>query len=285
MKPLHHYCSTNTFSSIVINRSIWLSSLSLSNDALEGKLASKTVQRLLKQDNVKSDVAEKIAYAFETSESVIDALGLCLSEDGDLLSQWRGYANDAQGFSVGFSREYLNKWIQTRVKGEVGLSLYQVRYKESEHEVEIRPVYEEVKKYVESGALKPPSLIDHLGSSKEELEKLYSEYKYALKKVVLTALQSYSSMFVLKSDAFREELEWRLITYATYVVKDKYSVRAASNKLIPYREFKFEDNSTSIISEVHLGPKNVTPVEVVEGFLVQHGFNGVKVSKSKATYR
>lgn len=35
---LYHYCSTSTFLSIIANRSIWLSSMSLSNDTMEGKL-------------------------------------------------------------------------------------------------------------------------------------------------------------------------------------------------------------------------------------------------------
>ena len=32
----------------------------------------------------------------------------CFSKDGDLLSQWRAYANDGIGVSIGFNTEYFN---------------------------------------------------------------------------------------------------------------------------------------------------------------------------------
>ncbi|MFV1878164.1 DUF2971 domain-containing protein [Nioella sp.] len=35
------------------------------------------------------------------------ALGVCFSEERDLLSQWRGYAADGAGFSISFYREAL----------------------------------------------------------------------------------------------------------------------------------------------------------------------------------
>lgn len=34
---------------------------------------------------------------------------VCFSEKADLLSQWRGYANNGQGISIGFSKELLQK--------------------------------------------------------------------------------------------------------------------------------------------------------------------------------
>ena len=41
--------------------------------------------------------------------ALVDGLGFCLSKKGDLLSQWRGYADDAFGVSIGFEKDYLKK--------------------------------------------------------------------------------------------------------------------------------------------------------------------------------
>ena len=49
---LYHYCPVATFASIIKNDSIWLSSLSLSNDYMEGKLAKETFDRLLRQSGI-----------------------------------------------------------------------------------------------------------------------------------------------------------------------------------------------------------------------------------------
>lgn len=38
-----------------------------------------------------------LQQAFAAQEQFIDGLGFCLSEQSDLLSQWRGYAGDATG--------------------------------------------------------------------------------------------------------------------------------------------------------------------------------------------
>ena len=35
-EPLYHYCSNEAFCSILKSKSLWLSSLSLSNDKMEG---------------------------------------------------------------------------------------------------------------------------------------------------------------------------------------------------------------------------------------------------------
>ncbi|MDP2064189.1 MAG: DUF2971 domain-containing protein, partial [Phaeovulum sp.] len=45
------------------------------------------------------------------------ALGFCLSEESDLLSQWRGYAQDGAGFSVSFSVEKLKHIIDAADRG------------------------------------------------------------------------------------------------------------------------------------------------------------------------
>lgn len=282
MDALFHYCSTSTFASVVSNKSIWLSSLSLSNDALEGKLFSRSMDRILRRDKVPGRLADKVRDATSGMEMIVDALGLCLSEESDLLSQWRGYANDAKGFCIGFSKDYLESW--SKVAGGNALDLYKVKYTDEDHEAEIRPVYEKIKALIDSGKLDPPGLLDsHLYS--KSLDELFADHNKSIQDLYLAIFQPVFRLFTLKDYAFREEREWRLVSHVFYGANDSYRVRAADEKLIPYREFKLIEAEGKIITDVIIGPKNVTPIEVVSGFLKNHGFNDVNVRRSTASYR
>lgn len=52
MDILYHYCSTPSFHAIVHSHELWLSSLSLSNDTMEGKLVTSTIIRLAERDSL-----------------------------------------------------------------------------------------------------------------------------------------------------------------------------------------------------------------------------------------
>ena len=52
MTTLCHYCSNNAFHSIMASHSIWLSSLSLSNDTMEGKLVARTFAQRAKDEGL-----------------------------------------------------------------------------------------------------------------------------------------------------------------------------------------------------------------------------------------
>src|ERR1022692_3736988 len=108
MEILYHYCSTASFHAIVQSHSLWLSSLSLSNDTMEGKLVASTIARLAERESLDQDHVRSLQHGIRFIEENIDGLGFCLSEEGDLLSQWRGYAENATGVAIGFSTEYLN---------------------------------------------------------------------------------------------------------------------------------------------------------------------------------
>ena len=107
MEPLYHYCSTETFHSIVKNRSIWLSSLTQSNDSKEGAVILEILIELANEADLTLAAQGRLESALRGGFDFFDGLGFCLSEEGDLLSQWRGYANDGTGVSIGFNREYL----------------------------------------------------------------------------------------------------------------------------------------------------------------------------------
>ena len=122
-KTLYHYCSLQTFKSIIENKSIWLSDIRKSNDSKElewikGKseyyLLKTWVDYLNSMDNeqrfqkVSSDDFKRVDELKELISNFNDikTWAFCLSEKKDDLSQWRGYADDGTGISIGFNGKY-----------------------------------------------------------------------------------------------------------------------------------------------------------------------------------
>ncbi len=286
MTILYHYCSNNSFHSIIENHRICLSSLSLSNDSMEGKLVTEIITRIAKADGLDKDAINRLQQSVSILEQVFDGLGFCLSEEGDLLSQWRGYAADATGVSVGFSKDYLEQFAETSRGQEIsGFSLQRVEYDLEKQNSLIKPTYIEIKKLIDEGAFKFPtrrSLLDT--RSNDEVESDNEKFKRAFSNLSMRVLLLFEKLFLLKTDAFSEEKEWRLISY---LVKrdDRCSFRALNDRIVPFRRFELLESESGSIVEVILGPKNKTPNYVIEGLLKRSGFANVKILHSKATYR
>jgi Protein of unknown function (DUF2971) len=281
---LYHYCSSSTFDSIIKNRSIWLSALSLSNDALEGKLVRQTFQRLIQKDQIQDVIAQHIHLTFDIISDRFDALGFCLSQNGDLLSQWRGYA-DAYGFSIGFSKLYLDKLSDPVFNESGNLRLNKVKYSSVEHEAAIKPIYDKVQHEIKMGHFTKPVSPFFGMRTAADIKAETEEYNASIDKLVTTILLSVGSMFSLKSDAFEEESEWRLTSLVMYKYETNYSIRATRDKLIPYRACRLKELGIPPIVEVVIGPKNSTPIEVVESYLSSLGYSNVAVRRSRSTYR
>jgi hypothetical protein len=81
----------------------------MSNDAKEGRHVLDAARRILPDSFRSKDTALE---ELERIISYVSALGFCLSEDGDVLSQWRGYADNAQGVAIGFASETLQSSIK-----------------------------------------------------------------------------------------------------------------------------------------------------------------------------
>lgn len=287
MTILYHYCSNNAFHSIIENRRIWLSSLSLSNDSMEGKLVAEILAHIAKADGLDQAATHRLQESVSGLEQVIDGLGFCLSEDGDLLSQWRGYAGDATGVSIGFSKDYLEQFAEASIGQEKsGFTLQRVEYEPEKQERLIKPTYIEIKKLIDEGAFKFPGrriLLDT--RSDDEVERDAIKIKKAFSNLSMRVLLLFEKLFLLKTNAFREEREWRLISYLVKSGDDMCSFRALNDRIVPFREFELIESEIGSVVEVILGPKNTTPNYVIESLLKQSGFANVKILRSKATYR
>lgn len=254
MTILYYYCSNNAFHSIIENRSIWLSSLSLSNDSMEGKLVTEILARIAKDDGLVQADLQRLLESVDLLEQIIDGLGFCLSEDGDLLSQWRGYAADASGVSIGFSKEYLEQLAAAiRNQKKPGFTLQKIEYNPEDQLRLVEPTYKKIKEFLAKGPFKISAMRGLLDvRSDEEIEIENKKIKDAFSRLSMTVLTLFSKLFLLKTSAFREEREWRLISYFVKTGKDMCSFRAQNNRIIPFREFELLELDSDPIVEVIL---------------------------------
>lgn len=295
-KILYHYCSLSAFTSITSSKEIRLTDLLKSNDYLEGlwlyeaisaALDSTENAKLKELPALKSPEEQKFedVHHFLLSEfrkyvqtvqimqTANDAFyGFCLSEEKDLLSQWRGYADDGQGLAIGFSTEFLNS-VCTSLPDNPLVSFKPITYS-------LTALYQFLADEVAS--------LLTLTSEGSSLPDAYSKLR----------LNSESIFF--KNDSFKEEKEWRLVFRDR---KDRCAQSASSlcfggvtistrkwyargNKLIPYHVLDFKKVPDAIQSIV-IGPKCLIADDDMRHYLDDNGYDSKKISigRSGASYR
>ena len=155
MTTLYHYCSNKAFHSIIENRKIWLSSLSLSNDSMEGKLVAEILAHIAKADGLDQAATQPLQTLVSGLEQVIDGLGFCLSEDGDLLSQWAGMQLMLLAFPLDSPKI---TWSSSQGLAEArrnqALRCRELSMTPEAQENLIKPTYIEIKKLINEGAFK-----------------------------------------------------------------------------------------------------------------------------------
>jgi hypothetical protein len=103
---IYHYCPPEAFLGIVQSRTIWASAYYTQNDSMERNWGYHIFERTI--DRLRDRVDERfIAITTDIIRSTFNTAMImlsCYSLDADVLSQWRGYANDGLGFAIGFSK-------------------------------------------------------------------------------------------------------------------------------------------------------------------------------------
>jgi hypothetical protein len=109
---LYHYTGQTGLLGIVENAELWATKIQYMNDATEFGLALRLAREWL-DDMISSThhSAEKAACAAlkRSLEGIddINIFAICFCEKGDLLSQWRGYAEGNYAYAVGFDPDPL----------------------------------------------------------------------------------------------------------------------------------------------------------------------------------
>ncbi|MBQ8298311.1 MAG: DUF2971 domain-containing protein [Clostridia bacterium] len=300
-KILYHYCSVDTFYNIIKNKSIWLSDISKSNDSLELQWLNKQcgtyvmkswltyLKELQKEDKLKTEDFKKV----DMSKKWIEYMGnetskcwvFCLSEKKDDLGQWRGYADDGMGLSIGFKADF----FEIAESSDKGDAVFFGKVKYSKKEIE--------KFFEETAGLNTISTND---SSDDVEEKIFSAIWMTMRN---------SAFF--KSEAFKDEKEWRIAysmdmdklakgeipgipndknEFSNLVTFGGYGFSVKNKSLISHIELGIP-HMEKVIPEIYIGPKSPLTIRDVKMFLISQGMlkdyqdKSIRVHKSEASYR
>jgi len=286
---LYHYCSNASFVGIVKSRSIWLSELTLSSDYLEGKWIRKVFRKICEDLDTSDPIIDQLLDQLDLTINLWRGLGFCMSARPDVLSQWRGYAEDGTGVSIGFPKDYLTQIKDKLWEGGVFgiIELSEIMYNVEKQKEKILPFVKFTMDCVERGAFDRGggTIItgDEPMDKKERREKARND-------LIDVWAKLFPLLFSLKNPAFEEELESRLITLVHQTRADggdltRLQTRARGNHIVPYLELPLLEIELVAIDEVWLGPGNTTPEIIVKAFMAKHGFPNVKVRQSSASYR
>lgn len=269
---MYHYCPTDALLKILESKTIWLSDFKTTNDKMEGRWADDLLSLpndLPHREDILSALSLERHLAYRGPTYVA-----CFSLEGDLLSQWRGYANDGQGVAIGFRADLVAK----RPPFEIGLSY-------SDYELTaVDVVYDkgEQRRYLQQ--LLSWYVEECQGKSGSEPEGMVPALL-----VFLDHLRA-----SMKNPGFSEERERRIIFKPQGFKYDgrrsfkgtknlmEAHVRAAVDRIIEYFDYPLPEDA---VREVVLGPKNESTEETINLVLSSNGFSNARVSRSKASYR
>ena len=285
---LFHYCSNSAFVSIISTREIWASEFSLSNDLLEGKWIREIFKEYCIEKGVHDFEQSTLVGDLANAATVIGGAGFCMSEEGDLLSQWRGYADDGAGVSIGFSKEYFEALGKLKMNRNDSFNavITQVVYDVAKQKEIISEHGEEIIRLVSEGGLRVPGLLT-TETGDEKRQRQAKRRQIALEFFLL-----FPHFYSLKNPAFAEEREWRLISHVFRGAGEnplsdlmKMDFRPRADRIVPFRRVALDEVGIAPITEVVLGPRNVTPEEIVDAMLKKYSMTAVRVRRSSASYR
>ncbi|KAF2990072.1 DUF2971 domain-containing protein [Methylocystis sp. MJC1] len=275
---LYHYCSVDTFLAIIQNKCLRLSDINTMNDFHEmhwayNKFIAAANADLANYDRKFLDEIDTVLSGLQLSS--LPLIG-CFSRDGDVLSQWRAYADDGAGVALG---------LDTSLLGRLAVRFGQVVYDETEQ-------LEYFRKFLSFA-----QAIWKATDSKPELRGEFKEFLFIL---------AFDSC-LMKNPAFSEEKEVRLIR-ATIVEmlkdgrwslrdsegssedtrsneKQQIRYRARKGGIVAYIDLPLDGLGPRLVKEVVLGPRSLNNGIEVSMALASQGFEGFEVRHSTATYR
>jgi len=103
-----HYTNLSGLIGIIETQCLWATNLYFLNDRNEYKHGMNIIREVMELIKTKENESILHAVSVVLNEiSEVDRYVTCFSKEGDSLSQWRAYANNGNGISIGFNRKKL----------------------------------------------------------------------------------------------------------------------------------------------------------------------------------
>ncbi len=275
---LYHYTDQNGFMGILTTQELWASKIQYLNDEKEHTLALELTASHLKELIKKTKDIElkcRLEYYLETIPYIKNQnICVCsLTENGDLLSQWRGYSRDLGGYSIGFNTCALIPFITNQ-----GFELTQCIY-------DLEMQKKKVSDMIETMVIE----FNHEVGLDYKMPAYYKSGDVFLERLSKIAP-------ILKDASFAEEAEWRIL--ATVKFED-LEFRAGRSMLTPYckinLDYREHRDFDRLIDEIIVGhtPHPDLAVSATEAFILKnfppiHGDDyqcPINVKKSSIPFR
>ena len=313
---VYHYCDNHKMASILSGKTLRMSDITKSNDYEEVKLFFPGILDAIEDEYRKDEFL--LQYKGSTNR---DALGklldweydilryefdrggvtnfvVCFCEDGDVLSQWRGYADNGKGCSLGFSVKELKEYCNT-YKGI--LRFEKVEYK-TVKEISDTIVEKSLKVLNELRGLRKWIVESMPSFDEEKIEKMC---QYCFHQMISGVLMS---SLKYKNDSFKEEQEWRLffsqqiykfakwiysdeeietIVYDDMlkVIKNRIEFNITSDDLIPFYPINFTEISPNPIKQIIVGPQNKIMEKDFSLYVASNKLSDIDFKYSRISYR
>lgn len=271
---IYHYTSLDNFLKIIESKQLYLFNAFNMNDNLE----VNWINHLIDEEFKKFQEPELFTKTIELYNLNNTTPYLCcFSYDGDLLSQWRAYADDGCGIAIGFDETKLDVGRRIPVTGvtsDLSTGLFDCIYDE---DAQKNLVYKTIESQIISR---------NAYNNDNELSAIN----------LSSSLRMFS--LVMKNPAFLEEKEVRLIHLPLIMVHTKtHEIKMAGNLsslcfmktkngISSYFKYSLENIfNDKLIPEIILGPKCNINMSDLDLFLVSNNLINTKIIKSRASYR
>ena len=273
---LYHYTSATGLIGILSSKSFWLTDLRYMNDMSELQYAQQVIEQCISDqtensllNDIQKEFLGRISRSYSPFESGASVYSASFCENGNLLSQWRGYRGQGGGYALGFDFFHAIRLLNKQCV------LRKVVYKSDEQ-----------KKLVNHAV---SNFVDAVGSVTQnaKLDKVSSTFLRA-------ACQAFSEvageiMFCLKHPDFHEEREWRLVHFSRQVSPVNRDVeipqfREFQGNIIPYHSVSFEsavDASNNDLSGIGFPVRQITIGPTISSELNEQSIRTLIYSLSK----
>jgi hypothetical protein len=292
---LYHYTDQKGLMGILESDCLWATHYRFLNDASERQGALEffvAIDQLYskKQDTSPSYWAalraslEKLAQLADPYFVSFSEEGVASQFPGDRLSQWRGYALNRQGFSLGFESEYLRK-LAGKLTTDLGLAtlLLPCAYDDEIKAEIVRDILQD------HAALFNRISLERITISQPKTERIIDDPAWrGIFRELQTSFLNYSSQF--KHEGFKEENEWRLVLYVLDGASRLNSIEFRDGPFgrTPFIKLPIGlKEPDSPLRRIVVGPSQ-NKEQIVFGLrleLVKMGIHGVEVVPSKIPYR
>lgn len=295
-----HYCSVETFFSIITNKTLRMSDVVKSNDNLEAMWIKRVLLNMVKEETLlyedfkeeikrevceelyKEKLQEKIDCFFDRKELKSKFFAICFSgsESEDMLSQWRGYGDDGKGVAIGFDKAILERTQRKFVLNEDGL---QIKFKKVEYDEEAQK--ESIRVFWK----------DQIKTANSEVKKIEVDFEFWLIKCFY---HLYLEAIFMKSPFFKEEKESRIVYEIGSVnnvgkcnelvnkMKIKESqITIKGGNIVEFYDLDISELRKGFIKKIILGPKCKVEQDDIAMLLDRCGYQNVDVVWSKGSYR